>query len=140
MFHIECGIDTQILWINFVSDGIPALSLGFDSASPNLMKVPPRRESNILGLSMIRYILVGGTLIALVCLLTFYLVEASFGLGVARASTFTLIIVLQMILPFVIIRHHSIASNKKLLISVILVFVMQALILTVPQLRVIFKI
>lgn len=133
-------LPTQILWINFVSDGIPALSLGFDSASSNLMKVPPRRESNILGLSMIRYILIGGVLIALVCLANFYLVDSYFGIQAARASTFTLIIVLQMILPFIIRRHHSIVSNKKLLISVILVFVMQGLILTIPELRAIFKI
>lgn len=133
-------LPTQILWINFVSDGLPALSLGFDSASSNLMKIPPRRGNNILDRSMVYYILIGGGSIALACLICFYLVFQNFGLDQARASTFTLMVVLQMILPFVIRRHHSITSNKKLLASVLLMITLQILILSVPQLKVLFGI
>lgn len=133
-------LPTQILWINFVSDGLPALSLGFDGASSNLMKIPPRRGNNILDKSMAMYILIGGGSIALICLICFYLVFISFGLDQARAATFTLMVVLQMILPFIIRRHHSITSNKKLLASVVLMLILQSLILIVPQLKVLFGI
>lgn len=133
-------LPTQILWINFVSDGLPALSLGFDGASPHTMKSPPRAGNNILGRPMVRYILIGGISIALICLLAFYFLMQTVGLEFARGFTFTLMVVLQMILPFVIRREHSIFSNKKLLLSVIFVLIMQVLILVIPQLRVIFKI
>jgi Ca2+-transporting ATPase len=33
----------QILWMNLVTDGFPALALAVDSKSPELMKQPPRR-------------------------------------------------------------------------------------------------
>ena len=33
---------TQLLWINLVTDGAPALALGVDPAEPGLMKAPPR--------------------------------------------------------------------------------------------------
>ena len=33
----------QILWMNLVTDGFPALALAVDSKSPDLMKQPPRR-------------------------------------------------------------------------------------------------
>lgn len=133
-------LPTQILWINFISDGFPALALGFDNPSSNIMKLPPRQGNNILGNGMIKYILIGGISIALICLLSFLFVYKNFGINIARAFAFTLLVVLQMVLPFIIRRHHSITSNKKLLFSVILVFIMQALILIIPALRSIFKI
>lgn len=123
-------LPTQILWINFVTDGLPALALGFDNPSSNIMRVPPRKVSNILDFGMIRYIVIGGSLIAFVCLLAFQIW--------GRSAAFSLMVVLQMMLPFIIRRHHSILSNKKLLGSVLLMLILQALILTVPQLRSIF--
>ena len=33
---------TQILWINLVTDGVPALALGVDPAAAGLMDRPPR--------------------------------------------------------------------------------------------------
>ncbi len=35
----------MILWVNLVSDGIPALSLGFEAAEPDVMQHPPRPRS-----------------------------------------------------------------------------------------------
>lgn len=133
-------LSTQILWINFVSDGLPALALGFDTPSSNIMRVPPRKNHNILNSSMIYYILIGGASIGLICLLVFWFVNVNFGLQTARATTFTLMIILQMILPFIIRRHHSVFSNKKLLASVLLMLVAQLFILTIPQLREVFGI
>lgn len=133
-------LPTQILWINFVSDGLPALALGFDSPSSNIMRAPPRQGNNILGVSMVRYVLIGGILIAMICLVAFYVIYKNLGIDSGREFVFTLMVILQMLLPFLIRRHHSITSNKKLLISVVFVLIMQLLILFVPSLRSIFKI
>lgn len=39
----------QILWMNLVTDGIPALALAVDPKAPDLMKRPPRRpEARLL--------------------------------------------------------------------------------------------
>jgi len=131
---------TQILWINFVTDGLPALALGFDNASSNIMKEPPRSNSNLLSPLTIRFILIGGLSIGLACLVCFYFVNSYFGLEIARASAFSLLICLQMILPFAMRKHHSIFSNKKLLGAVMFVLISQFLIMTVPFLRDIFNI
>ena len=131
---------TQILWINFVTDGLPALALGFDSPSENIMKEPPRASSNLLNGPVIKFILLGGLSIGIVCTLTFYFVNIYFGVDIARAATFSLLVFLQMFLPFIMRRHHSITSNKKLLWAVIFVLITQLLILTVPTLQKLFKI
>lgn len=128
-------LPVQILWINFVTDGLPALALGFDTPSSHIMRASPRQGNNILTRSMINYIFVGGFVIAAVCLLSFYFVYQNFSLVTARATVFSTMVILQMALPFIIRRHHSITSNKKLLGSVILMLILQTLIMTVPQLR-----
>lgn len=47
-------IAIQILWINLVTDGFPALALWVDTASPDIMKRKPRKKSsNIIDRDMI---------------------------------------------------------------------------------------
>ncbi|MBU1000749.1 cation-translocating P-type ATPase [Patescibacteria group bacterium] len=128
----------QILWINFVTDGPPALALGFDSASRHLMKMPPRRRLGLLGKNSLRFIITAGVLISAVCFLVFYFTFESLGLQTSRAITFTLIIILQMILPFIMRRHHGILSNKKLFASVAVVILVQILIIVYAPLRSLF--
>lgn len=130
----------QILWINFVTDGPPALALGFDSASSHLMQTSPRKRLGLLSRDSLQFIILGGVIIALICLLAFYFVFTIWGLTTSRAVTFTVMVVLQMVLPFVMRRHHSILSNKKLFVSVVIILAIQLLIITLPPLRVLFKI
>ncbi|MBI2019120.1 cation-translocating P-type ATPase [Candidatus Daviesbacteria bacterium] len=128
----------QILWINFVGDGPPALALGFDNASPHLMQTPPRRKLSLLSKETLSFIVFGGVIIGVICLLIFYLTYKSFGLEISRAVTFTLMVVLQMVLPFVMRRHHGVLSNKKLFLSVVAVLVVQVLMFIYPPLRSLF--
>lgn len=130
----------QILWINFVTDGPPALSLGFDNASAHLMQMPPRKNLTLLSKESLRFIISGGVTIAALCLLVFYFTFETLGLETSRALTFTVMVILQMILPFVMRKHHGILSNKKLLASVTVVILAQLLIITLPPLRALFKI
>lgn len=133
-------LPTQILWINFVSDGPPALALGFDNSSSHLMKTSPKTHSSLLNKNSLKFIVFGGSLVAFVCLVAFYLVLNLWGLEKARGAVFTLMVVLQMILPYSLRRHNSLLSNKKLLASVAIILVIQLLILTIPSLRLLFKI
>ncbi len=128
----------QILWINFVTDGPPALALGFDSASSHLMQTPPRKNLTLLGSESLRFIIFGGVAIAVLCLLVFYLSFTTLGIETARAFTFTVMVILQMVLPFIIRRHHGILSNKRLFISAAAVILIQILILTYSPLRSLF--
>ncbi len=57
----------QILWMNLITDGVPALALGIEKPEPDSMRRPPYAPSeNIFGRGMGRHILLVGTLMATV--------------------------------------------------------------------------
>jgi P-type Ca2+ transporter type 2C len=56
----------QILWINLLTDGLPALALGVERAESNVMRQPPRSPTeSILGQGMGWQIGISGTLLAI---------------------------------------------------------------------------
>ncbi|MFZ1946510.1 MAG: cation-translocating P-type ATPase [bacterium] len=75
----------QILWVNLVTDGLPALALGVDPVDRNIMKRKPRRtDEGIVGRSNLVLMVVQGAVIATGCLLAFcyvYYFEGRHSLG-----------------------------------------------------------
>lgn len=58
----------QILWVNLVTDGLPAIALGFEPAEPDVLQRPPRRpQESVLGSGLWQHALgVGLALAAIV--------------------------------------------------------------------------
>jgi Ca2+-transporting ATPase len=78
----------QILWVNIVTDGLPALALGMDPVDRNIMGRPPRPKNEpVITLSRARLILVQGGFIALCTLGAFLFVLLVEKEGIVRART-----------------------------------------------------
>ena len=98
---------TQILWINLVTDGAPALALGLDPAERGLMRRGPRRRGEgVLTLRMWREIATSGLVMALG---TLWVLDASLpggfveGTGTiehARSMAFTTLVLAQLFNAF----------------------------------------
>lgn len=94
---------TQLLWINLVTDGAPALALGVDPAEPGLMKVPPRPKGEGVitnrmwwGIIFVGIVMAAGTLLVLDASLPGGLIDGSGELRYAQTMAFTTLMMFQL--------------------------------------------
>ncbi|MBM7623354.1 calcium-transporting P-type ATPase, PMR1-type [Sporohalobacter salinus] len=141
-------IPIQILWVNLVTDGLPALALGVDPAAEDIMKRTPRPPNeSIFAHGLRTRIISKGILIALSTLFTFILgLKISGGdLTEARTVAFNNLVMAQLFFVFSCrSEEYSIFemnpfSNFYLVISVIISFGMQLVVLYFPGLKSIFE-
>jgi Ca2+-transporting ATPase len=98
---------TQILWINLVTDGAPALALGLDPADATTMNEPPRpKEEGVLtarmwlGILVVGAVMAFGTLIVLDASLPGGLIEGSGTTSYGQTMAFTTLVLFQLINVF----------------------------------------
>ena len=96
-------VATQVLWINLVTDGPPALALGLDPADEGLMRQPPRPSGERVltgrmwrGIVFVGAIMAAGTLIVLDASLSGGFIAASGDLPYAQSMAFTTLMLFQI--------------------------------------------
>lgn len=87
-------VPVHLLWINLVTDGLPALALAMEPPEPGLMRRRPRRSSEtMLSWSLAAVVLGQGALLAVVGLIAFGLGYSGEGdLAQARTMTFCVVV------------------------------------------------
>jgi P-type Ca2+ transporter type 2C len=91
----------HLLWINLVTDGIPALALVTDRSSDSTMKRPPRPSSEpIMGLKQWRHVAFAGALQAISTLTIFVWALEARGLEEARNLAFSVLVFGELLRAF----------------------------------------
>lgn len=128
-------LPTQILWINLVTDGLPALALASDNKSSSILKEKPRDiRQNILTPKRIGFILTFGFVIAGLLLLLFSKLLSGNSEIFARTIVFNVLVFSHMTLAF-IVRGHAIFKMNKLLIASVIVTILLQLVITLSPLQ-----
>jgi Ca2+-transporting ATPase len=137
----------QILWINLVTDGLPAMALGVDGAEPAIMDRPPRTPGeSIFARGLASKIGIRGTMIGLGTLFVFV---AALFMGVnllgARTMAFTTLVFSQLFHVFDCrseergIFEVGLFTNPFLVGAVMISTLMQLSVIYFPPLQAIFK-
>lgn len=130
----------QLLWLNLVTDGFPAIALGLDPVDPTAMNRPPRKSSDSIfplrfavQLFLTGFVIAAGTLAA-----------CHFGLSqsaeLAQTMAFTTLVVLEIVrVQMVRSQYHmSIFSNPYIILALASSLLLQLLVVYTPFLQTIF--
>lgn len=144
-------IATQILWVNLITDSLPAISLGIDPGDKDVMKQSPRnpKESFFARGAGARAI-IGGTLIGIFTLIAFYygLWEHGYSLGsgaipeealpYARTMAFVVLAASQLFYSLSMrnfkksVFKIGLFSNKILILAIIAGILLQLVVISIP--------
>ncbi|MGI6450374.1 MAG: calcium-transporting P-type ATPase, PMR1-type [Desulfitobacteriia bacterium] len=137
----------QILWVNLVTDGLPAMALGVDGTEPDIMKRSPREPNeSVFARGLGRKILIRGSMIGVGTLLVFVLgLWYGVGLLAARTMAFTTLVFSQLFHVFDCksesrgIFEVGLFSNPLLVLAVMVSTLMQLSVIYLPFMQNIFK-
>lgn len=144
-------VATQLLWINLITDSLPAVALGMDPGDPDVMKEKPRakNESFFAGGSGWN-VLVGGLLIGMLTVIAFWYGYYEHGASpfdhsvdaavveYARTMAFMVLVASQLFYSLAIRNHVKsifqigIFSNKYLAGAIVLGLALQLLVIGIP--------
>ena len=135
----------QLLWVNLVTDSLPAIALGLEPPEKDIMNRPPRdAKKSIFADGLMGKIVIEGFMIGMFTILAFFIGNKYYGIEVARTMAFISLGMLELIHSFNVKSEESIFKvglfeNKYLLGAFVLGTVLQLGILFVPRLAEIFK-
>jgi Ca2+-transporting ATPase len=142
----------QILWVNLVTDGLPAMALGVEPPEPGIMKRKPRpKNESIFAGHLALTIFSRGIYIAVITIATFLIAygwctsQGMDGLNLARTMAFTTLVFAQLFYVFEC-RSEKLSpfelgffKNKFLIAAVCFSIMMQLSVIYLPFFQSIFK-
>ena len=135
----------QLLWINLVTDSLPAIALGLQQPEKGIMNRKPRSsKKSLFADGLWSKIFLEGTMLGILTLICFSIGNKLYGLEVARTMAFISLGMLELVHSLNIKSEESIFEvgifeNKYLIGAFILGTLMQIIVVIIPSLAEVFK-
>lgn len=135
----------QLLWINLVTDSLPAIAIGLEPPDKDIMKRPPiDNKKGIFADGLWNKIIAEGIILGVLTLIAFGIGNKYYGLDVARTMAFVSLGLLELVHSFNIKSEQSIFKiglfeNKYLIGSFVLGVIVQTIVVVIPTLANVFK-
>ena len=135
----------QLLWINLVTDSLPAIALGLEKPEADIMDKKPRdSKKGIFADGLWQRIITEGTMLGILTLVAFSVGNYLYDIEVGRTMAFVSLGLLELVHSFNIKSEESIfkvglLKNKYLLGAFILGALLQIVVVVIPSVAEVFK-
>ena len=135
----------QLLWVNLVTDSLPAIAIGLEPPDKDIMNRKPRdAKKSIFADGLWGKIFVEGAMLGMLTLLIFSIGNNLYGLEVGRSMAFVALGMLELVHSFNVKSDESIFKvglfeNKYLIGAFVLGTALQAIVVMVPTFANVFK-
>lgn len=135
----------QLLWINLVTDSLPAIALGLEKEEENIMSRLPRNpKKNLFADGLWWKIIIEGAMLGIFTLLAFSIGNRLYSVEVGRTMAFLTLGILELVHSFNIKSEESIFKigvfeNKYLIGALVLGVILQVIVVVVSPLAQIFS-
>ena len=135
----------QLLWINLVTDSLPAIAIGLEFPDKNIMNQKPRNSrKSIFADGLWSKIILEGIMLGMLTLVAFSVGNNLYGLEVGRTMAFVAMAMLELVHSFNVKSEESIfkvgiLENKYLIGAFILGTLLQVVVVMVPALANVFS-
>lgn len=135
----------QLLWINLVTDSLPAIALGLEKEEENIMSRLPRNpKKNLFADGLWWKIMIEGAMLGMFTLLAFSIGNRLYSVEVGRTMAFLTLGILELVHSFNIKSEESIfkigvLENKYLVGALVLGVILQVIVVVVSPLAQIFS-
>ena len=150
---LEPLLPIQILWINLVTDSLPALALAVDPAEDDIMKKKPKKSKGIFTKGMTWRVVYQGIMIGLITLAAFIIGLSTPGVDdpnmkikIGQTMAFCVLALSELVHVFNVrdnkksLFKTKVFNNSKLILAILASAALMFVILLVPGLREIFSI
>ena len=138
LLNMEMFTTLQLLWINLITDSIPAIMLAFEKADSNLMENTPSNKSNTSFFTpfLISKIIFGSIFKSIIMIIMFIMYAEKYDASVAGSIMFIYLIVNELLYSLSCrnlkksVLNKKIFDNKRLTVGLSCLIIVQITILT----------